>query len=408
MRKSTCQENPGWSTRGSERVLPRVLMAIAMFLLPWAARADNETINIQSVTIEQFGEPHNVLCVNKQATFTATTDCAKPGKAWSCKWADALAGAACVMNGKISTAKKTFKTPDDLSENLYDKLATFELYKDGVFQRSLSTPFTVAEVRGLGFEPSETWAVGTTCDVEKHKVQLVPDVSPSVLAHFLTFSIEGEAHGATIDPDTHKITPSADNSGEITVRATAPDNLHCFADAKLLIKAHPTGVHRSQVTPITNPDYVEDYYGGDWTHTFMGTGGSLEGVQVSEKVVAIADPFTSLGPPVEPGRSIWILDRNGRMDRADTYAYWMLVVDVNQFLPSPPKAGLPQTATSRQRYVWRCPLDEEWIEFTGPENIDWTLMFHEDEGGRNLIFRTSAYGEERNHRYNGPVLMNPP
>lgn len=257
-----------------------------------------------------------------------------------------------------------------------------------------SARIALVGVEITGFSVNPTWALGNGCNVENHKSTCQATINPPDVSTII-YSIRGNAHGATINDTTGVITPSTNNSGEITIRAAAKDLLTCYDEKSLLIRAHPTQVANSTVTP-SGP------YGGRWTHTFRGTGGTLEGVQISETVkTEQPNPFgyyfnVAPGPP-----NVWDLNANGTMTDPDYYVTGTQYFDARNFLPSPPKIGLPQTGTDRQWYHWWCPLDGNWIQFVGPTNINVTLMLQ----GKNLVVRTAAYGKRVDDIYIGPAVL---
>ena len=244
-----------------------------------------------------------------------------------------------------------------------------------------------------GFTVNPTYALGQGCDVNKHK----STCQVSVCTGTATFSIQGSAHGATIDASTGIITPSSTESGTITVRATSVQNTGTYDEKNLEIRAHPTSISSSQAVGT-------GAYGGNWTHTFNGTGGSLDGILLSEKVDSQPpDPFNAQ-KHVQPGLpNVWLLNASGVMNLPDTYHGPSSAIDARQFLPAPPKSGLPVTETMAQYYYWYCRLDAAYQQFMGPNNLNWTLQLNAN--GDNFIVQTSAYGKHVDDTYVGPAVL---
>ena len=229
---------------------------------------------------------------------------------------------------------------------------------------------TIIEVDITGFSPEYTYARTPDCPVANHQSECEVTVQPAGVST-ITYSIQGESHGATIDSSTGVVTPSTTQSGEISVRATATSFPDCYDEEPFLIKARPISIESSVVPELETP------VGGAWTHTFNGTGGSLADAQVIETVTMTRWPFRGY---VAPGDSTWSLDEGGTMTSADNL--WQPDYDfyASDFLPSPPKDGLPQSSLEHQEYDWVCPMcwatrrdieqGEASIVFTFSENTD--------------------------------------
>jgi len=147
---------------------------------------------------------------------------------------------------------------------------------------------------------------------------------------------------------------------------------------------------------------VAGEYGAGWTHTFSGTGGSLEGVQISETVRTVQPHPFNYDIDIQPGPpNVWRLNAAGTMHLPDSYITAPSAVDARMFLPSPPRGGLPRTGTDYQWYHWWCPLCQDWRVFTGPDTIDVVLS----QDGNNLLVATAAYGQRVTDNYQGPAVL---
>lgn len=254
--------------------------------------------------------------------------------------------------------------------------------------------FTVVNVEINGFSLSPAWARGNGCTEAPHQSTCQALIQPGGVSA-ITYSIQGTTHGATIDANTGVVTPGVNNSGTITVRASALAYPSVYAESNLLIRAIPTSRQSSSV----NSWSPHGVYGGQWTHTFSSSGGSLNGVDISETVLTRSGNPFGYSFNVTPGLpNVWTLDACGTMTVPDSYFTASIYFNATAFLPSPPKAGLPQTGTDDQWYHWWCPHDNTWILFTGPDTIDVTLLYV----GANLIVRTTAYGQDVDDSYTGP------
>jgi hypothetical protein len=275
---------------------------------------------------------------------------------------------------------------DCAGENNYAYLSPFTLVQ------VLEVPILKVDINGFSLSP--TWARGNGCAEAPHQSTCQATIQPSGVSA-LTYSIQGATHGATIDANTGVVTPGVNNSGTVTVRVAASAYPSVYAETNLVIRAIPTSWQSCSVNSWSPPGA----YGGQWTHTFSSSGGSLNGVDISETVLTRSgNPFgysvnITPGPP-----NVWTLDANGTMNAPDSYFTGSIYFDATAFLPSPPKGGLPQTGTDDQWYHWWCPLDNKWILFTGPYAIDVTLLYV----GTNLIVRTAAYGQNVDDSYTGP------
>jgi hypothetical protein len=163
----------------------------------------------------------------------------------------------------------------------------------------------------------------------------------------VTWSIVGNRRGATIDPVTGVIRPSATQTGDIVVRAA--DNALPAArnEQTLTIQGHPTGITRTEL--LSSLPIAGVFYGGVYKHHFTSSGGAITSIVITERVFCGSSQFAGCaGLPVVPGtlnaRSAFFTDRIGT-PVAD--------INVNNFLPSPPNPGLPQVFDTPQILYWR-------------------------------------------------------
>ena len=343
--------------------------------LPWdvTGKTDGDYLVIPEST---------TVCVNASVTFYATDTAGNPAPS---SWVMVSRnGTPCPSLPDGASVTVSMSKPDFYTI-VGTSLADANLHDAG--------EMIVLKVAITGFSRSPTWARSTACPATNHQSICTATIQPPG-ASTVTYSIQGDSNGATIDSSTGVISPATDDSGTIRVRATATLLSTCYAESDLLIRAHPTAIGASAVNPVGT-------YGGGWTHTFNGTGGTLDGVQISETVqTQLPNPFRwnlniSPGPP-----NVWTLNAGGTMDAPDFYSTQPDWINATTFLPSPPKAGLPQTGSDRQQYHWQCTLcAKAWRQFMGPHNIDVTLMYN----GINLIVRTSAYGQSTDDAYAGPL-----
>jgi len=180
----------------------------------------------------------------------------------------------------------------------------------------------------------------------------------------VTWSIVGNRRGATIDPATGVITPSVTQTGPVRIRAA--DNAVAAArnEQTLTVRAYPRGIRRTIRTGTTAAAGMGTY-GSVYDHIFQSSGGSLNGVNVSERVFNASNPFNVPFAPVAPGApNIWTLNAAGRM-----VGDFMFTpsgtpgIDVNRFLPSPPEPGLPQVWSTPQILFWRSEQAGVWVPF---------------------------------------------
>jgi hypothetical protein len=293
-----------------------------------------------------------VVCVGKSATFIAEKRL-NDQSPWEPKVSNWTFNST---EQPPAASSKTFATDDP-------GIFTVTAEANGL---SGSATLTVVKVDITGFSVPYTYACAPECPTINHQATCYATIEPLGVAT-ITYSPQGDAHGAFIDASTGVITPSTTKSGEITVRATASILPECYAESTFVIRARPTNVSQSTVSRLAVP------VGGEWIHTFNGTGGSLSETEVVETITEINWPFRRV--ELETGGST-TLDENGTMEGADKIWEPGWNFDINDFLPSPPKAGLPQDGTHAQEWDWCCPMcygARRDIE-QGVENITFTLF----------------------------------
>ena len=247
---------------------------------------------------------------------------------------------------------------------------------------------------GIPANTVEASVCGNTADAD---VVTVPGGRP------VTWSIVGNARGATIDAATGIVTPPVTNTGNIVVRAT--DN--AVRDARnqqtLTIRAHPKSIERTIRTgPVGAP------YGSVYDHIFVSSGGPLTGVDVSEHVFCGSDPFGFCpgAMPVLPGLpNVWTVNAARRMvgDFMATPAA-LPGIDVNQFLPSPPNPGLPQVLTTPQILYWRSEQCGQWIPF---QNVPIDFILRRNRAGAFQTITINNRVPSPPEAYAGPALAAP-
>jgi hypothetical protein len=226
------------------------------------------------------------------------------------------------------------------------------------------------------------------------------------------WSIRGNRRGATIDPATGIINPSATQTGNITVRATDANLADAFAEQILTIRAHPTRITSTIVAGPLGP------YGALFTHTFASSGGSLNNVDVGERVDCGNDPFNMCAGflPIATGALSAAVNAAGRWSDQIVTPAGNPGIDVNRFLPSPPNPGLPQVWDTPQILYWRSEqcsaapavaptAADHWVPFT---NVAITAALV--RRGGNFFFETRDNGVLATPRdpYAGPVLVAAP
>jgi hypothetical protein len=275
-----------------------------------------------------------------------------------------------------------------------------------------SVTVDVVQMTITGFTPNPTYAVASQCNVANHVSQTHVATVPAGYnsAPWTVYSIQGDAHGASVDTDG-AVTPGSSNSGLVTVRAALLGCESGYSDAILTIAPHPTRIAGTTSQPYT-PQPGELVYGCLFTHTFDGTGGLLMGAIVAETIVRTNDPFdfSDMGTRTSPSLdSAWVLDVLGVMTTPDHVLLPAddipnVQVDVNKFLPTGPpenKPGLPQTDVCEQTFYWLCPLCSLFSGFTTVD-IMLTLEFGQPPGSFEVV--TTDSGISYVQDYIGPAL----
>jgi hypothetical protein len=255
-----------------------------------------------------------------------------------------------------------------------------------------------------GFAPANTMDASVCNNTATATAVTVPATRP------VTWSIVGNRRGATIDPATGVINPSATQTGSIQIRATDNAVPQARNQQTLTIQAHPTGIRRTQIVaggfPI--PAAQGGPYGAIYTHTFRSSGGGIANVMITEQVFSGNDPFGLGGLPVLPGN---LNAPAGTLQ--DIIGTPQAGINVNNFLPSPPNAGLPQVMNTPQILYWRsdqCSAapaappaaapGDHWVPFVNV-NITATLF----RRGANFFFQTVDNGVRTPREpYTGPAL----
>ena len=222
------------------------------------------------------------------------------------------------------------------------------------------------------------------------------------------WSIVGNRRGATINPATGVIVPSATETGNIRIRATDSVLAAARNEQTLTIQAHPTGITRTSILTFPLPAASGGPYGAIYTHTFASSGGNIANVMVTEQVFSGNNPFLFGGLPVLPGA---LNAPAGALQ--DLIGSPAGVINVNNFLPSPPNPGLPQLFDTPQILYWRSdqcspapaappaagPADH-WVPFV---NVPIKANLFARRG--NFFFQTSDNGvSTAPEPYIGPAL----
>lgn len=263
------------------------------------------------------------------------------------------------------------------------------------------------KITQITFDPPKAWPLNHPL------ARSTASAITSPVGRMVSWSIVGENYGATIESSTGVIRPAEGKSGVITVRATDVSDPSIFLDSSFTIQAVPTGLLSSYVSKPSS----SRFYLGKWIHTFTSSGGSLEGIYISETIRTLTkpSPFRGLGnlahdPPANPLGSIyphegssWILDANGTMKAADQYGIAKIAIDARAFLSDSSKGDLPQTHRILQWYSWYFAPGKRWMPFMGPNEITWTLRFNASQD--DLEVEIKAYGQEVVHRYEGPAWI---
>jgi len=245
----------------------------------------------------------------------------------------------------------------------------------------------VIKVKITGFEKTPIVARGDECAEKDHQSKCLCEVLPEGISN-VSYSIEGAKHGATIDPKTGEITPGIKDSGIVRIRATSGLSPDCFDEKEITIEAIPVGI---SCTSIVQTGLQ---YGAIFQHTAKSSGGSLIKRKITEVVTVLTDDFNFGWDGWDEGIGTIQLNAKGEFeDRIKTNSR---LVDVNDFMPSPPKKGLPAFFCTPQQLKWRCPMCEKWRLFASV-SIEAKL----DHDGSGFIFVTTSNGQTVKEAYTG-------
>ncbi|MCM3901775.1 MAG: DUF4157 domain-containing protein [Pyrinomonadaceae bacterium] len=256
------------------------------------------------------------------------------------------------------------------------------------------------------FAPANTMDASVCDNTATANAVVLPGGRPAPV-----WSIRGNRRGAAIDPATGVITPSATQTGNITVRATDGNLADAFAEQVLTIQAHPTGIRNTIISAFPLG------YGATYTHTFGSSGGSLANIFVTERIFCGNDPVgfcPRAAVPILPGTINARINAANQMDDHIRTNSANPGIDVNRFLPSPPNPGLPQTLTTPQILYWRsdqcspaptaaaAAAGDFWIPF---QNVAMQGILFRGTGANPFFFRTIVNGvATRPEPYTGPAL----
>ena len=219
---------------------------------------------------------------------------------------------------------------------------------------SSSNTARIGKLSVAGFTKSPAWARGTTCSLDKHQTTCTGSVSPAGISD-VVYSIQGDAHGATIDASSGLISPGRNQSGEIIVRVAAAIDSSCFVTTNLLIHAIPTGI--VSTTHSTN----SLHYGAWFAHKVASSGGDIEGIKCTEIVSVSRDDFGTGFPGATEGAFVEAIFPNRiLLDKIETPDSF---IHLSDFVPSPPKRGLPAVLETPQVLEWKCEEDDKWVPF---------------------------------------------
>jgi len=169
---------------------------------------------------------------------------------------------------------------------------------------------TVAKIAISRFYPHDTYVMHSGCIKSNHQSTCLVSVEPEEVRNLgLTYKFKDDTDpfDAEIDSDGI-ITPGTNRSGKVTPRVEIQGHPNLFAEKEFLIKARPLGISSSKVFPSPFSAPGRHIYGGEWVHTFKGTGGNLEGYIIGEEVHSVGIHKFYL--PVS-GNTTWDLDSNG-------------------------------------------------------------------------------------------------
>ncbi|MFH0908425.1 MAG: thrombospondin type 3 repeat-containing protein [bacterium] len=262
----------------------------------------------------------------------------------------------------------------------------------------------VVKVEIVGPDKTSTWP----CTCDQSRVIIGARIVPALPNQTIEWSFVGDSLGATITEgypiggnfptpppgaDFYAtVRPGSERTGQLTVRAKIAGT-SCHSDTVILVRAVPTGIQQTMqnLTPPPSSPYTAYY-----KHRFYSSGGSLNGVEIFERVVIAQDPFQSSGFPINYGDTDpWTLDSDGLMDEWDEIrdAWNADLRDLNRWLPTPCHSGLPVVMSTPQSFAWRCLLCLEYNEFDT----------HDIHSGFNAAYDFSSCGSLDNPEY---VIVN--
>ena len=273
-----------------------------------------------------------------------------------------------------TTNVQSFSTePIHLSSGTYPAEGTVTASSSQCNDCHASTPSSdtarIGKLSVSGFTKEPAWARGTTCSLDKHQTTCTGRVSPAGISD-VVYSIQGDAHGATIDASSGLISPGLNQSGEIIVRVAAAIDSSCFITTNLLIHAIPTGI--VSTTHSTN----SLHYGTEFTHTLASSGGDIDNIKCTEIVSVGRNDFGLTWSGVTEGTIVATLTGGGKIkDRIRTPNGLVVLSD---FWPSPPGRGLPAVLETPQVLEWKCKEDDKWVPFV---NVSIVVSLEQRSGG---------------------------
>jgi hypothetical protein len=164
----------------------------------------------------------------------------------------------------------------------------------------------------------------------------------------------------------------------------------------------PTGIASTAINSAT-PGLGATYYGWIFTHTLSTTGGTITpDITIAEKVTAGRDDFATGFGGVALGTLTWgpgaggtaPITGNTISDNIGTNN-----INVRNFLPHPPKPGLPAVQSTPQELHYRVGAGA-WTKFADVP-ITVTLQNRGAGGGYEVVTSDNSLG--RAQRYTGPV-----
>ncbi len=245
----------------------------------------------------------------------------------------------------------------------------------------------VIKVKITGFEKTPIVARGDECAEKDHQSKCLCEVLPKGISN-VSYSIEGAKHGATIDPKTGVITPGIKDSGTVKIRATSGLSPDCFDEKEITIEAIPVGIYATSVVRAGMN------YGAVYQHTAKSSGGSLAGREITEFLKATQNDF-QLWDSID-GNYLTPVRLNAKGEFIDDVITPSIRVDVNDFLPHPPKKGLPAFFCTPQQFKWKCPMCKQ-LRLFASVSVEAKL----DHDGSGFIFVTTSNGQTVKEAYTG-------